>query len=394
MASTTVSNAGPVSVTTVTSHGAETRPVELNEAAVQDMHAKLAMMLMSACWTPAAALRVVVELNIPHILATQAPAPKHTLTSEEILQHVADATKPNARNLERTMRLLTCKSVFSEDVEYSAQGEQQVVVRRYGLTPLSRVLVPGHSTGSVANFVKFATVGPVYGKALAHLSESVLLGEDAFELAYGMNEFEYMHSHPEHLSVFQAAMTDHANQMLPLLLAKYQGFKTVRKLMDVGGGEGTILARILARHPHIQGVNFDLPEVVATNPRHRGVEHQGGNMFDSIPSGCDAIFMKSIMHDWNDEDCLKILQNCYKALPVGGKVILVDAIVPLETPKDSEALENVGIFASDFVMQVHCPDGRERHQYEFQHLVTAAGFSHFQVVVQLDYMFVMEGLKQ
>jgi hypothetical protein len=123
-------------------------------------------------------------------------------------------------------------------------------------------------------------------------SESVLLGEDAFELAYGMNEFEYMHSHPEHLSVFQAAMTDHANQMLPLLLAKYQGFKTVRKLMDVGGGEGTILARILARHPHIQGVNFDLPEVVATNPLHRGVEHQGGNMFHSIPSGCDAIFMK------------------------------------------------------------------------------------------------------
>lgn len=103
--------------------------------------------------------------------------------------------------------------------------------------------------------------------------------------------------------------------------------------------------------------------------------------------------MQSIMHDWNDEDCLKILQNCYKALPVGGKVIIVDALVPLETPKDSDALENVGIFASDFVMQVHCPDGRERHQYEFQQLVTAAGFSHFEVVVQLDYMFVMEGVK-
>jgi caffeic acid 3-O-methyltransferase len=120
------------------------------------------------------------------------------------------------------------------------------------------------------------------------------LGEDAFELAYGMNEFEYMHSHPEHLSIFQAAMTDHANQMLPLLLAKYQGFRPVRKLMDVGGGEGTILARILARHPHLQGVNFDLPEVIATAPRHRGVEPVGGDMFHSIPSGCDAIFMKVI----------------------------------------------------------------------------------------------------
>jgi hypothetical protein len=106
-----------------------------------------------------------------------------------------------------------------------------------------------------------------------------------------------------------------------------------------------------------------------------------------------VVELQSIMHDWNDEDCLKILQNVYEALPVGGKVILVDAIVPLESPKDSEALENVGIFASDFVMQVHCPDGRERHQHEFQQLVLAAGFSHFQVVVQLDYMFVMEGVK-
>ncbi len=167
MASTTANGAAlPLATHT---HAAAVAPAELNEKTMQDMHAKLAMMLMSACWTPAAALRVVVELNIPHILATQAPAPKHLLTSEEILKHVANASKPNARNLERTMRLLACKSVFSEEVEYIAEGASQTVVRRFGLTPLSRVLVPGHPTGSVANFVKFATVGPVYGKALEHL---------------------------------------------------------------------------------------------------------------------------------------------------------------------------------------------------------------------------------
>jgi hypothetical protein len=168
MASTTVNDAVlPLATHT---HAAAVTPPELNEETMQDMRAKLAMMLMSACWTPAAALRVVVELNIPHILATQAPAPKHLLTSEEILKHVANASKPNARNLERTMRLLACKSVFSEEVEYVADGASQTASsRRFGLTPLSRVLVPGHATGSVANFVKFATVGPVYGKALGHL---------------------------------------------------------------------------------------------------------------------------------------------------------------------------------------------------------------------------------
>jgi caffeic acid 3-O-methyltransferase len=74
----------------------------------------------------------------------------------------------------------------------------------------------------------------------------------------------------------------------------------VRKLMDVGGGNGTTLARILARHPHIQGINFDIPEVIARAPRHPGVEHVVGDMFQNIPSGCDAIFMKVIP---------KVLQN-------------------------------------------------------------------------------------
>lgn len=111
-------------------------------------------------------------------------------------------------------------------------------------------------------------------------------------MAHGMNEFEYMSLHPKDLSMFQAAMNDHANELVPLLLAKYKGFKGVHKLMDVGGGEGSILARIVAKHPQIRGINFDLPPVVATAPQIPGVEHVGGSMFSSIPSGSDAIFMK------------------------------------------------------------------------------------------------------
>jgi caffeic acid 3-O-methyltransferase len=101
----------------------------------------------------------------------------------------------------------------------------------------------------------------------------------------------------------------------------------------------------------------------------------------------------TIIHDWNDEDSLKILRNCYNALPVGGKVIIVDGVVPVETSTNSEDYESVGILMSDFCMQVHCPDGRERQEHEFRQLVTAAGFSNFRVVEQLDYMFVLEGIK-
>lgn len=100
------------------------------------------------------------------------------------------------------------------------------------------------------------------------------------------------------------------------------------------------------------------------------------------------------MHDWGDEDCLKILSNCYAALPVDGKVTTVKALMPVETPDNFEDHEAVGTFMSDLMMQVNCPSGRERSQQEFQQLVIAAGFSHFHVAVQLAYMFVMEGIKK
>jgi hypothetical protein len=94
------------------------------------------------------------------------------MTAEEILQHVPAASKPHARNLERIMRLLTCKNVFTEEMEYITKGDSPTVVRKFALTPLSRVLVPGHDSGTMANFVKLTTVGSVYGKALEHLRYS------------------------------------------------------------------------------------------------------------------------------------------------------------------------------------------------------------------------------
>jgi hypothetical protein len=143
--------------------------VDLNEEEQEDIVAKLVVMLLSVSWTPAAALRTIVELNVPHILATHAPAPSHSMTAEELLQHAPGASRPNARNLERMMRLLTSKNIFSEEVEKVGEGDSLVVTRRYALTPLSRVLVPGHASGTVANFVKFTTMSPVFCKAMEQL---------------------------------------------------------------------------------------------------------------------------------------------------------------------------------------------------------------------------------
>jgi caffeic acid 3-O-methyltransferase len=98
----------------------------------------------------------------------------------------------------------------------------------------------------------------------------VLKSEEPFTNAHGMNQFEYMKSHPEFLATFKNSFMDHAAKLVPLLLSKYHGFEGVWRLVDVGGNSGVILAGIVQKYPHIHAINFDLPEVVATNTSFPG----------------------------------------------------------------------------------------------------------------------------
>jgi tRNA A58 N-methylase Trm61 len=112
-------------------------------------------------------------------------------------------------------------------------------------------------------------------------------------------------------------------------------FSSVSKLVDVGGGHGFLLASILAKYGDVKGVLYDTPAIVAEAGnllKEHGVtdrcETAGGNFFESVPTGGDAYIMKHIIHDWNDEQCIAILQNCRKAMTDGGKVLVVEMVVP------------------------------------------------------------------
>jgi caffeic acid 3-O-methyltransferase len=136
--------------------------------------------------------------------------------------------------------------------------------------------------------------------------------------------------------------------------------------------------------------------VVATNASLPGVEQVGGDMFEKVPSGCDAIFMKGILHDWNDEHCIKILKNCWTALSnAGGKLILLDQIMPMETPLETSVPKvRQTVFVTDTLMQFHCPSGRERTAMELEGLLKQTGFTSFQVVAEVGFNYVMEAFKQ
>jgi len=383
-------------------------------AKANDMEMNQKMLNMCMSWIYPAAIRTIVQLDVPHILATNNATTNccHEenvgMTAEEILQHIIlmknqkheepKAARPNALNLERLLRLLTTKGIFAEHIHVghdSEEGNKDFngrVQRRFSLTPLSRRLVPGD--GSVRNAALFVTLGPEYAHSLEYISDAVLNSEEPFTKANGMNQFEYMQSHPAFMAMFKDGLVDISPALLPMLLSKYHGFEGVQKLLDVGGSTAEILVGIKHKYPHIHAINFDLPGVIASNPNLPGIEQVEGDMFEKVPSGCDAIFLKAILHDWNDEKCLRLLNNCWEALPsAGGKLILLDHIMPLQTPQEATDPEGQQVFTTDFMMQLHCASGRERSATELERLLKQARFTNFQVITDVGPCYVMEAFK-
>ncbi|THU44338.1 hypothetical protein C4D60_Mb02t06360 [Musa balbisiana] len=173
------------------------------------------------------------------------------------------------------------------------------------------------------------------------------------------------------------------------LLHTYGGFDDVEVLVDVGGGVGTTLGMITASHPRIKGINFDLSHVISEAQPLPGVQHVSGDMFEAVPRG-DAIFLKLILHDWSDENCVKLLKNCWKALPEKGKVIVVECVLPA-VPKPTPRAQ--GIFQLDLCMATYNIGGKERTEEEFQGLARDGGFTGFKALHLFADTWVMEFTK-
>lgn len=178
-------------------------------------------------------------------------------------------------------------------------------------------------------------------------------------------------------SLFNEGMASITRAAIPQILEAYD-FSGVGKLMDAGGGFGQLLVTILRRYPSMRGVVFDLPHCAdgakknfaAASVADRA-EFVGGNFFESIPPGiADAIVMKSIIHDWNDERCIRILQNCRHALKPGARLMVIDRIMP---QKLEPKAEHLAVVLSDLNM-LRGPGGSERTEREHRELLAKGGF--------------------
>jgi len=211
---------------------------------------------------------------------------------------------------------------------------------------------------------------PAWG-ALLH---TIQTGETGFNHVFGMGSFDYYTQHPEVGDNFNRRMAAGAKRFAETLIQKYD-FSNLTSIVDVGGGNGTLIGEVLKANPHLSGTLFDLPSVIENAPEQlqaTGVLDRcalvGGSFFNSVPTGGDIYVLKSILHDWDDEECIKILKCCRNAMGSDNKLLIADQEVP-ERVDESSAF----VIHMDLAMMV-TTGGIERTRKEFESLLNESGF--------------------
>jgi hypothetical protein len=324
------------------------------------------LQLMSGFWI-SRCVYIAAKLGIADLLKD---GPK---SAEEL----AAASGAHAPSLFRVLRALAAVDVLTQSDD-----------NRLGNTPLSETLIDG--PGSLRWFA-MTELGEEHYPAWGELLHSVRTGEIAFDKAFGEPVWEFFAKHPENARIFNNAMSGMTAQAEAALHAAYK-FEGIETIMDVGGGHGGFITSILERNPAMRGMLFDSPQVVeGAKPKlaAAGITDRcqivGGDFFESVPEGADAITMKWIIHDWNDDRSIAIMKNCARALPENGKLILVEAVVP---PGDEMHFAKF-IDLNMLVMT----GGKERTAEEFRQLYEVSGFKLTRIVGTESPFSVIEGVR-
>ncbi|KAF8044022.1 hypothetical protein BT93_A2105 [Corymbia citriodora subsp. variegata] len=356
---------------------------QMTPAQVLDEEANLFALQLSTASVLPMVLKAAIELDLLEIMAKAGPGAY--LSPREVASHLP-TRNPNAPlMLDRIFRLLASYSVLACTIRDLPDGK---VERLYGLAPVCKFLVKNEDGVSVAP-LNLINQDKVFVESWYYLKDAILEGGIPFDKARRMNLFEYLGTDPRYNRIFNQAMSDHSTITMKKVLEMYNGFEGLKTVVDVGGGTGAVPSMIIAKYPSIKGINFDLPHVIEDSPSYPGVEHIGGDMFISIPKG-DAIFVKGICHNWSDEHCAKLLKNCYDALPVNGRVIVAEHILPLYP---DPSLATKGVIHMDCIMLAHLGGGKERTEKEFEALAQGAGFQGIRVMCCAFNTSIMEFLK-
>jgi hypothetical protein len=299
----------------------------------------------------------------------------HLAEGPKTAEELARPTGTHAPSLYRFMRALANLGILTEDATHC-----------FALTPLGDALKTGAPGSARATILTFASDWWVHG--FGHLLYSVETGKSGFEKSLGMPLFDWLSNNPEEASLFNETMVGVHKAESPAVPAAYD-FSSLTTIVDVGGGTGHLLTTILANYPESRGILFDLPHVLRDAPaliQSRGladrVTIEAGSFFDRVPSGGDAYLLSHVIHDWSEEQCIAILTNCRRAMNPGGRVLIIETVLP-----DDDTPHPGKIF--DIVMLV-APGGQERTEQEYTTLLGKAGLRLTRVVPTESAVSVVE----
>jgi hypothetical protein len=315
----------------------------------------------------------VVDLGIPDRLR-DGPRSVHSLAKEI----AADEDV-----LLLFMRALTSEEIFKE-VECGV----------FAHTEGSRCLqsdAPGSLRG-IAELLKADWTRKVWDPE--EVLHTLKTGQPAFEHVFGEDFWTYMSTHRDQNAIFSKAQTIFSGPKDDAIANAYD-FDGIYTLVDVGGGEGSFLAKIVSDHPGMKGILFDRPAVVErarTQIAQRGIADRcqciGGDFFKGVPVGADAYVLKQVLHDWSDEESVRILDNCRSAMAPSGKVLVAAYIVP-EPPAKPLKYLMAGMW-----VRLNCRGGYERTEEQFRRVFERAGLELVKVVATASTHSILEARRR
>jgi ubiquinone/menaquinone biosynthesis C-methylase UbiE len=276
--------------------------------------------------------------------------------------------------LHRLLRALASVGIFAADED-----------GRFGLTDMARCLLDEPMSQRAVALM----LGDEHYASWGQLLYSVKTGKPAFDHLYGKPVFDWLSEHPEQAKIFDAAMTGFHGEETQKIIDAYDfgGFKTV---VDVGGGNGSVLTAVLSRYPGVRGILYDLPGVI---DRARGslakaglaerCQAVAGSFFEKIVPGGDCYLMRHIIHDWTDEQSFTILKNVRKVIPSEGRLLIIEMVIP---PGNEEHFGKL----LDLNMLV-IPGGQERTEARYRALLKQAGFALELIVPTKAEVSIVEG---
>ena len=273
------------------------------------------------------------------------------------------------------MRTLASLRFFVEDAEH-----------RFALRPLGAAL----KSGTPSHAAALTLGGELLTRSLDNVLYSVQTGKTAFERSFGMPLFDWLTANPVEASLVNETMIGFHGTEPPAIASAYD-FSAFQTIADVGGSTGNLLTTILSQHPGPRGILFDLPHVVRDAPaliQNRGlgdrIRIEAGTFFESVPAGADAYILSHIIHDWNREQCLIILDRCRCAMNSGGRLLLAEMVLPDgDAPHPGKMLD---------VVMLTVTGGEERTASQYGALLDAAGFRMTRVVPTASLATIVEAV--